>query len=56
MIIECVCCDWQGSDTELVIPFSESEPSCPECYGDDFVDFDDQHTKVAPMYTFMERD
>jgi len=54
MMIECVCCGWEGSDTVLVMPFSDSEASCPSCYGDDFIELDDHHTRVAPMYTFME--
>jgi len=54
MMIECVCCLWQGSDSELVMPFSGSEASCPECYGDDFIDVHDVFVCVEPMYTFME--
>ena len=54
MMIECVCCLWQGSDTELVMPFSGSEPSCPRCLGDDFLDLDDNNVFVEPIHTFLE--
>lgn len=37
-MIECQKCGWVGNHQELVAPYSSYEPSCPECFSDDFLD------------------
>ena len=40
-MIECQTCGWRGKEKELIAPFSGSEPGCPHCGGNDFLDVED---------------
>jgi len=39
-LIECQCCGWIGNPDELEAPFSGSDPGCPICGNDDFLDIE----------------
>ena len=40
-MIECPC-GWSGSPEELIAEWSDIEPHCPDCWGDDFIDIDEE--------------
>lgn len=40
-MIECQTCGWTGSEDDLEAPFSDIEPGCPVCWGNDFMDVED---------------
>ena len=43
MKIECPC-GWIGEEDELVAPFSGSDPGCPSCGNDDFLDYEENES------------
>lgn len=43
--IECQSCYWCGGADELVAPTSADEPCCPECYGTDFLDVEEEKAR-----------
>ena len=36
--VECQQCGWVGEESELIAPFSDWEPVCPDCWSSDFLD------------------
>ena len=43
----CQICGWKGQEEEFIAPFSGSEPGCPHCGNDDFLDIvDEPHPNI----------
>ena len=40
--IECMTCGWIGNDDEMEAINSDMEPGCPSCWGNDFMEVEDE--------------
>ena len=40
--IRCQQCEWVGTESELIMPFSGWPPSCPDCWHDDFLEEEEE--------------